>query len=231
MDLSKMSQLELGVEVEDLSKKLVQLKQLSIAKTLVLTDALSEKVELIFHFGRAKGDDEKLFELSQSISIEHGARIIINGGDGRGVKDPTPGISWPGVKAYLTRFAELGVPCSNILFTKPALHTGDESDSMVEVACQLKVKSAAYVARGHQLLRGMQCLLASMKKYTYWLRVYPICPRPDNWLKKAPGSQGLNDMERLGHIELEDTMAYQYSDPASVQEVIEYLLNGRLTIE
>lgn len=200
--------------------KLEQYVELSLRVT---SDRPRRPVDAILFFGRAKGDDEGLFDFVASLMHNGVAKnLVLNGSNGERHGGTTPGESWPGCKEWSRKLEERDV--ENIHYCKPALNTGDEAQKMLQYCLTQNWKSVVIVAWPHQLVRCFLSMVEAMNRLQQPIMVYHACPEKCDWEEDVPGSQGMNKMPRHLHIQLEYSRIHQYMNKgvASVEKGLEY---------
>lgn len=168
---------------------------------MVLQDKPTEPVDAIFFHAMSYGDDDEMFPLAASYLREGKAKyIVVNGSNGRGFYDPTPGKAWAGKEDYARRLKELGVTEDQIKVSKPGLHTRQQNDFYLDLAKDNGWKTAVTLNQPQQLLRAQLGQIKVMEEKGYWMRVYAAYPEPWDAAKVVRGSQGEEQERRWKKI-------------------------------
>lgn len=192
------------------------------AITILLSDWPPVPVDVLFLYGRARGDEEGLLELVASLQKQELAKhVIINGSAGERHKRSIPGEAWPGKDDWTKQLQILGV--ASIHYSVPGFNTLEESAGFLRAAKENNWKTAAIVAQPHQLLRAMLSLIKLMADQNFWIRIYAISPKTCNWWKEVLGSQGTMLLPRYQHIQQELLRIDEYVANESIAKPEELL--------
>lgn len=196
--------------------------------SMLLSDWPTKRMDAIFFHARSfGGDDDGLFDLARQLS-QIANFIVINGGDGRGVDGPHVR-AWPGADYYTDRLTFPGCS-SDVIKSRPAIHTHDEAMAFNELAEERGWKRAVVIGQPFHLLRIMLSHLNVMAKHDYDMQIYAMAPDRVDWGKVTSGNQGAAGLVRFDQIRMELERIPKYQEQgnlASILELIEYLRWGR----
>lgn len=169
---------------------------------MLLSDTPGDNpVDAIFFHARSHGDYDHLFELVTIFYRVWGGilPIGINGGDGSHRGGELTGEAWPGGYYWFTELVARGVKGEHIKWMETAFHTKAENDGFLKMAIHFGWRSAVIVSHPHQQIRAHLGFVKSMEVGNYWMRVYPLFPRPEpsaSWWKEvyAPSAMLTPDM-------------------------------------
>ena len=201
--------------------------ELCTAQVMVLSDRPPEPVDVLWFFGRARGDTDRLFELvAGELRLGGADHVVINGSDGERQGGKKPGEAWEGKRVWTMRLNQAGV--ESVRYCKPAGNTKDEGEAMLAYSLTQGWKSAAIVCQPHQPVRAMLGLVKSMADRGEWMRVYAIVPGSTDWFRLVFGSQGHDELPRYLHIQQELIRIRLYQtrgDLCSFADLLEYYRN------
>ncbi len=203
---------------------------------MILSDRPVQPVDAIVLHGRSfNGDDDGLFELIAEL-IRRGVSkdaVLINGGNGRGLKEETR--AWPGMENYAQR---LHLFECKVFISDPARSTLEEGIVFQKAIQDYSWKRVIVVAQPFQLLRIMLTHLKQMQKQDRFFQLYAAAPLSVDWTKVTNGNQGKPNWPRFEQIEHEfncvphdgtkgEWKLFQKENLATIPELIEYMLRGR----
>lgn len=180
-----------------------------------------EPVDAIVVHARSHGrDGDGLLELVREFIPNLAPIAVINGGDGVSLKNPNHK-AWPGKEEYLQQLVELNIPTGNIILSKPARHTREESEMFAQVIEERGWKRVAVANHGHCLPRAMLGWLNELEKRKLKVKLFPVAPTSINWEVCVHGQQGLAPAQRLTQCrgELERTLQYQREYPGNFAQI------------
>jgi hypothetical protein len=191
-----------------------------VLTTMVLSDRPKERVDTLFFFGRAKGDDnDTIFNLAAKVYRSRSIRYIaINGTEDENKCGHTR-------TAWTKRLDALGVNVKRVLAYKESSNTTEEAKHMIDLAVEYEWQSAAILAQPHQVLRCMCALVKAMEERNYWMKIYCFCPESCDWFETTRGSGNRMPMPRWHHIGLEYSRVLKYGSHrhiATLKEVLKY---------
>ncbi len=185
-------------------------------------------VDAIVVHSRSHGrDGDGLLELVGECIPRLESVVVINGGDGKSLKDPNHK-AWPGKEEYLQRLAELGISREKIILSESASHTREESEMFARAIKEKGWNRVAVANHGHCLLRAMLGWLSEIEKLKLTVKLFPVAPTSLNWRIQVHGQQGSKPAQRLIQCrgELERILQYQTQYPdkfVSVETLVQYL--------
>lgn len=174
-------------------------RQLAVFQTLLLVNTLRGSpapLEALYIPGLSEGmvkSGNLLGLVVRELFYWEKAVITFNGSDGEDFKTKTPRKGWPGKDWYIRELTNRGVSEKNLLPTRPAFHTRDEADALVELACEKKWKRVGITTIPYHYPRFIACLVQAMKEGGYWLSAYAVPPTKIDWWHSMKSSQGNND--------------------------------------
>lgn len=186
-----------------------------------------EKVEILYLFGRGKGDERGLFEhigilFKQNIF----EKVVLPNTKGERFGSNIPFEANLGKTFYTKKLKELGITSDNIIYSNPAYNANEECNSFIDYSRSQNNASAATITHPHQKLRIMLGLVNKMKRQNFFLKIYPLSPFYTNWQENVFVNQGLLKKTRLENIndEFDRILKYQKKDDlATLDELFAYL--------
>lgn len=203
------------------------LKPLASVMKILSNDLLPPRLDAIFFFGRAKGDDgDELFDLAtELVTSRQALYLVINGAEGEREGGTVPGQSWAGMSEWVKRFRQRGVSLSTIVTSDPAFNTRQENDAFLDLAMKHGWKTVALLSQKHQAARCMMGQVKACKDRNVMLNAYSLHPETD-WSANVFGPQGADQLERWAHAQLETARWIPFwlkGDLCSVSELLQYL--------
>lgn len=200
---------------------------------ILLTDKLpvGQPADVVFLPSLSEGmiESGRLFEaVAKLYWTGQFAGVAFNGSAGEDFSTRTPGRGWVGAKRYeeeLRVCEQFGFPVPPLFPTRPAFHTRDETDALVELAKQNQWSRVIIVTVAYHFPRVFICLVQSMKTIGYGFAAYAAAA-PTDWLVPMKGSQGKEDTDSFTECLKDSRKVFEYQKKGfgcSFDELFDYL--------
>lgn len=170
------------------------------ANQMLLSGRPTKTMDSVYIHGLSEGmiKSGDIFSVACGLYADRIEVITFNGSNGEGAGQvKTPGEAWPGKDWYIKKLSQYIVINDGLqrkdlelIPTRPAFHTRDETDALVELAQEKEWKKVGILTVAYHYPRSFICLIQSMKAIGYWFEAYPTPPESTDWWLPMKGSQG-----------------------------------------